>query len=124
MAIHRKTSVEAGLAAVAELRASYLNDLDAAPTPLKTTAVRFLLEELATREPGNSVEVRVPPLAAVQCVEGPRHTRGTPPNVVELPVGLWLALALGQIEWQAALATGKVLASGVRADLSGMLPLF
>ena len=124
MAIHRKTSIEQGSAAVEVLRAKYLNNLDAAPVALKTTAVRFLLEELASRFEGNSVEVRVPPLAAVQCVEGPRHTRGTPPNVVELSADLWLALALGQIGWPAALATGGVNASGVRADLSGMLPLF
>jgi len=124
MGIHRKTSIEQGLAAVDVLRAEYLSHLDAAPAALKTTAVRFLLEELAARFEGNSVEVRVPPLGAVQCVEGPRHTRGTPPNVVELNADLWLALALGQIDWASALATGGVTASGVRADLSGMLPLF
>jgi hypothetical protein len=124
VAIHRKTSIEQGSTAVEVLRAKYLNNLDAAPAALKTTAVRFLLEELASRFEGNSVEVRVPPLGAVQCVEGPRHTRGTPPNVVELSADLWLALALGQIDWAAALATGGVNASGVRADLSGMLPLF
>ena len=123
MAIHRKTPVDQGLAAVRVLQAEYLNRLDAAPSATKTTAVRFLLEELASRFEGNSVEVRVPPLGAVQCVEGPRHTRGTPPNVVELGPDLWLGLALGQIDWQAALASGKVNASGVRADLSGMLPL-
>jgi hypothetical protein len=124
MGIHRKTNLVEGQAAVAKLREEFLNQLDEAPVALKTTAVRFLLEELAERFEGNSVEVRVPPLGAVQCVEGPRHTRGTPPNVVELPAELWLALALGQIEWQAALATGRVLASGTRADLSEMLPLF
>jgi hypothetical protein len=124
MGIHRKTSIEQGLAAVDVLRTQYLDHLDAAPATLKTTAVRFLLEELAARFQGNSVEVRVPPLGAVQCVEGPRHTRGTPPNVVELNADLWLALALGQIDWASALATGGVTASGVRADLSGMLPLF
>ena len=124
MGIHRKTNLVEGQAAVAKLREEFLNQLDEAPVALKTTAVRFLLEELAERFEGNSVEVRVPPLGAVQCVEGPRHTRGTPPNVVELPAELWLALALGQIEWQAALATGRVLASGTRADLSKMLPLF
>ena len=123
MAIHRKTPVDQGLAAVRVLQAEYLNRLDAAPSATKTTDVRFLLEELASRFEGNSVEVRVPPLGAVQCVEGPRHTRGTPPNVVELGPDLWLGLALGQIDWQAALASGKVNASGVRADLSGMLPL-
>lgn len=124
MATHRKTPIAQGQAAVEVLRADFLNNTDAAPAALKATAVRYLLEELASRFEGNSVEVRVPPLGAVQCVEGPRHTRGTPPNVVELNADLWLALALGQIDWAAALATGAVTASGVRADLSGMLPLF
>jgi hypothetical protein len=124
MGIHRKTNLADGQAAVARLREEFLDHLDEAPIALKTTAVRFLLEELAERFEGNSVEVRVPPMGAVQCVEGPRHTRGTPPNVVELPAELWLALALGQMKWQAALASGRVLASGTRADLSEMLPLF
>ena len=124
MAIRRKTAVADGLAAVELLRAEYLNNLDAAPRPTITTAVRFLLEELAERAPGNSVEVRVPPLGAVQCVEGPRHTRGTPPNVVELTPEVWLGLALGSLDWAAALEAGVIAASGVRADLAGMLPLF
>jgi len=124
MAIRRKTSVHDGMSAVAVLRAEYLGRLGEAASGLKTTAVRFLLEELADRAPGNSVEVRVPPLGAVQCIEGPRHTRGTPPNVVELTPDLWLALALGQIDWSAALATGGLVASGVRADLEALLPLF
>ncbi|MDR1188273.1 MAG: sterol carrier family protein [Bifidobacteriaceae bacterium] len=87
------------------------------------TAVRFTLEELAARAPGNSVEVRVPPFGAVQCVEGPRHTRGTPPNVVELPADVWLALATGELTWDDAAGSGRVHASGSRADLSGVLPL-
>jgi hypothetical protein len=89
----------------------------------EATAVRFLLEELADRAPGNSVEVRVPPLGATQCIEGPRHTRGTPPNTVEMSPATWFALATGKITWDAALATGQVSASGTRADLSGVLPL-
>ena len=124
MAIRRKTPVADGMAAVATLRAEYLKRISEAPAPLKTVAVRFLLEELADRAPGNSVEVRVPPLGAVQCIEGPRHTRGTPPNVVELEVDVWLGLALGQAQWSAALATGGAIASGVRADLAALLPLF
>lgn len=87
------------------------------------TACRFLLEELAERAPGNSVEVRVPPYGATQCIEGPRHTRGTPPNTVEMQPEVWLALATGKLSWQQALAEAKVLASGVRADLSEVLPL-
>lgn len=86
-------------------------------------AVRHLLDRLATAAPGRTVEVRVPPYAAVQCVEGPRHTRGTPPNVVETDARTWLDLATGRLTWSAAMAAGKVAASGARADLSEHLPL-
>ena len=86
-------------------------------------AVRFLLEELAAKAPGRSVEVRVPPHGAVQCVPGPRHTRGTPPNVVETDAMTWVALATGDITWADAMAEGRVQASGERADLSGFLPV-
>ncbi|WP_026819532.1 sterol carrier family protein [Arthrobacter castelli] len=87
------------------------------------TAVRFSLEELAARAPGNSVEVRVPPHGVAQCVEGPRHTRGTPPNVVECDGGTWLALVTGALDWHDAVSQAKVSASGSRADLSEYLPL-
>ncbi|MBX3094832.1 MAG: hypothetical protein KF680_09910 [Cryobacterium sp.] len=86
-------------------------------------AVRYTLQVLAEAAPGNSVEVRVPPFGAVQCVEGPRHTRGTPPNVIELDAQTWLALATGQQGWHDALADGRVHASGSRADVSALLPL-
>jgi hypothetical protein len=79
-----------------------------------------LLEALA---PGRSVEVRVPPFGAVQCVAGPRHTRGTPPNVVETDALTWVMLATGRTEWPDAVADGAVRASGPRADLSQYLPL-
>lgn len=87
------------------------------------TAVRFLLEELAERAPGNSVEVRVPPFGAVQCVAGPRHTRGTPANVIETDPATWVALATGETSWAAALADARISASGTRANLDGLLPL-
>ncbi|WP_326826229.1 sterol carrier family protein [Streptosporangium sp. NBC_01756] len=86
-------------------------------------AVRHLLDRLATAAPGRTVEVRVPPYAAVQCVEGPRHTRGTPPNVVETDGRTWLELATGRLTWAEAVAAGKVTASGARADLSDHLPV-
>jgi hypothetical protein len=86
-------------------------------------ATRFLLDALAERAPGRSVEVRVPPYAAVQCVAGPRHTRGTPPNVIETDPLTWLALATGRLGWAAAAASGRVRASGPRADVSAYLPL-
>lgn len=88
-----------------------------------TTAVRFTLEELAEVAPGHAVEVRVPPAGAVQCVEGPQHTRGTPPNVVEMEPEVWLSLATGHMTWDEAMEQGKLSASGERADLRPWLPL-
>lgn len=87
------------------------------------TATRYLLEELALRAPGRSVEVRVPPYAVVQCVEGVRHTRGTPPSVVETDPATWLAVASGRMTWDEADAAGLLSASGERSDLSAYLPL-
>ncbi len=86
-------------------------------------AVTFLLGVLADRAPGRAVEVRVPPYAAVQCIEGPRHTRGTPPNVVETDPVTWVSLATGRTGWAQAVAAGKIRASGPRADLAAYLPL-
>lgn len=91
--------------------------------PVVKGAVRFLLDRLAELAPGRSVEVRVPPYAAVQCIDGPHHTRGTPPNVVEMDSTAWVALATGRLAWADAVADGRVRASGARADLSGHLPL-
>jgi len=84
---------------------------------------RLLADALAVKAPGASTEVRIPPYAVVQCVEGPRHTRGTPPNVVETDPLTWIRLATGRTEWKAALDDAKVSASGERADLGGLLPL-
>jgi Bacterial SCP ortholog len=78
---------------------------------------------LEDRAPGRAVEVRVPPFAAIQCVAGPRHTRGTPPNVVETDPLTWVRLAAGRTDWPKALANGAIRASGPRADLSAYLPL-
>lgn len=89
----------------------------------RALAVRYTLQCLAERAPGKSVEVRVPPFGAVQAVEGPGHTRGTPPNVIEIDVATWLALASGTESWADALGRGAVHASGVRADVSAWLPL-
>ena len=98
----------------------------AAPSLDRTTlalAVRYTLQLLAEQSPGGAVEVRVPPYAAVQCIEGPRHTRGTPPNVVETDAATWLALATGRLDWEDARASGRVHASGQRADLTGAVPV-
>jgi Bacterial SCP ortholog len=114
----RRTAPDLGRAALARA----LNDDPPATEDLRD-ATRYLLEELAARAPGRTVEVRVPPYGAVQCVEGPRHTRGTPPNVVETDATTWLRLATGRLEWATAVATGAVRASGERADLSDFLPI-
>lgn len=109
----------ASLAAVQSAR-------DAGREPLRAAlraAVRYSLGQLADAAPGRSVEVRIPPFAAVQCVAGPRHTRGTPPNVIETDALTWLDMASGRLAWAAAVASGKVRASGLRADLTGYLPL-
>lgn len=114
----RRTDPDEGAAALSRVLA--------APEPARTdiaTAVRYLLEELADRAPGRSVEVRVPPYGVVQCVSGPRHTRGTPPTVVETDAATWLELALGRLTWGEAEAAGRVTASGQRSDLSPYLPL-
>ena len=87
------------------------------------SAVRYLLLVLADTVPGRAVEVRVPPVAAVQAIPGPRHTRGTPPNVVETDPVTWIRLATGRLGWAAAVAAGQVQASGARADLSPFLPV-
>lgn len=85
--------------------------------------VKRTLGLLQQRAPGHSVEVRVPPYAAVQVVEGGRHTRGTPRAVVETDPETWIALATGDITWTEAVDAGRVRASGERTDLSAYLPL-
>ncbi len=85
--------------------------------------VKSTLALLTAKAPGRAIEVRIPPYAAVQCGDGPLHTRGTPANVVEMNAQTWLALAAGEILWGEALNSGAITASGVRADLSEYLPL-
>lgn len=96
---------------------------DTLPTAQRRTAVRWTLELLAERAPGNSVEVRVPPDGAVQAVAGPRHTRGTPPNTIQTDPQTWLQLATGALGWADAVQGGQVAASGVRAELAQWLPI-
>jgi hypothetical protein len=101
--------------------------LDGGPAPERAVlkaAVKESLAALAADAPGRTVEVRVPPFGAVQCVAGPRHTRGTPPNVVETDARTWLALATGRLAWNTAVADGAVVASGSRAaEIARYLPL-
>jgi len=117
----RKINPDAGIAAVRSVLAGSVPREAADPT--FATAVRYLLESLAELRPGNTVEVRVPPLGATQCVEGPTHRRGTPPNVVEMDAATWFALAVGELSWQQAATEAKLIASGSRADISELLPL-
>ena len=99
-------------------------DADAAPGPEdQRIAARYLLYTLAARHPGRVLEVRIPPVAAVQCLPGPVHTRGTPPNVVETDPLTWIRLAAGRLHWANAVRSGAVHASGPRADLAPYLPL-
>jgi uncharacterized protein (TIGR03083 family) len=103
-----------------------VHGLDLGFTPARDAlriATRALVDLLAARAPGRSVEVRVPPFAAVQVVEGPRHTRGTPPNVVEADPVAFVEVAAGRLDWAIAVATGRITASGDRADLRPWLPL-
>ena len=106
-------AVSAALARVAE-------QPEAADLRLLTKHFLAVLEQ---RAPGHSVEVRVPPYAAVQAIPGVRHTRGTPPAVVETDPQTWIALATGELSWAEARTSARVMASGERADLSAYLPL-
>ncbi len=98
-------------------------EADAPPRDDLASAVRLSLRTLEQIAPGRGVEVRVPPYAAVQCVGGPEHTRGTPPNVVETDARTWLLLATGKLDWSEALEQARINASGARADVSAWLPL-
>ena len=103
-----------------------LDALDSGAEPERAVlrdAVRALLAELSRRAPGRSVEVRIPPFGAIQCVAGPRHTRGTPPNVVETDPVTWVLLATERVSWADALRDGRLRASGIRTDLTEFLPL-
>ena len=121
MAGRRRIPVDEGWAA---LRAwSTSSDRSRVDRTTIATAVRHTAAELADAAPGRSVEVRVPPFVAVQCVEGPVHTRGTPPAVVETDPQTWLELAVGDLAWADGVAEGRVRVSGQRTDLSAHLPL-
>ena len=85
--------------------------------------VKSTLAILTSKAPGRAIEVRIPPYAAIQCGDGPTHTRGTPANVIEMDAQTWLALARGEESWADAMAQGRIIASGIRADLTSLLPL-
>ncbi len=112
----------AGAAALAAVLAA----LDAGWPPARidlAAAVRSLADQLAATAPGRHVELRVPPYTAVQCVAGPRHTRGTPPNVVEVDPHVFVELCTGRLAWTEGVRDGRVRTWGDRADLSPWLPL-
>lgn len=117
---NRRTPQTEGRAALEQWSGAGSNEV---PRETLATAVRFTLEALAASAPGRSVEVRVPPFGAVQCIEGQSHRRGTPPAVIETDAATWLALATGAVTWADAVAAGAVDASGARADLAALLPL-
>ncbi|RZS56106.1 hypothetical protein EV141_1558 [Microcella putealis] len=103
--------------------AAALADLDAAERTTLATASRYVLQLLGDEHPGKSVELRVPPFGAVQLVEGPRHTRGTPPNVVETDAATLIALAAGRATFADAVQDARIHASGSRSDLSSLFPI-
>ncbi|SLM92413.1 sterol carrier family protein [Brachybacterium nesterenkovii] len=115
----RRTDPAEGDAALA----AWATDPDAARRGVLAPAVRRTLELFAEEFPGGAVELRVPPFAAVQAIAGTRHTRGTPPAVVETDARTWLELVTGALSWADACAAGRVSASGERSDLSEQLPL-
>ena len=110
-------------AAVDAVRSWLVGEGEQPSRSVLAAAVKTSTRWLAQQVPGRSVELRVPPHVAVQLVPGPRHTRGTPPNVVETDAATWLRLATGELSWADAVAEGRVSASGNRADLSAHLPL-
>jgi hypothetical protein len=118
----RRVAIEQGRAAVRAWRDAR-DSRDVLDRATTATAVRYSLEELALRAPGRSVEVRVPPFGATQCIAGQTHTRGTPPNVIETDAATWLSLVVGELGWEEAWQAGTLRVSGHRADLAPYLPL-
>lgn len=122
----RRTADPAATRAAVSLLADWLRDASV-PAPERTAiaeAVRLTARTLAALAPGASVEVRVPPFVAVQCISGPRHTRGNPPNVIETDPRTWLLLATGLTTLPEAIAAGTLSSSGSRAgEVAGLLPV-
>jgi hypothetical protein len=111
-----------GLQALKDLLNSYETNQEVNKL-IEQTAVKYCLQLLHEKAPGNSVEVRIPPYAAVQVIPGISHKRGTPPAVIEMTARIWIDLAIGKIDWTTTKNSGAISASGERADLSAFLPL-
>ena len=91
--------------------------------PLLLSQVKALLDQISQLAPGHAVELRIPPYAAIQCVAGPKHTRGTPANVVEMGADELFGLLDGSLQWSDGIDDGRITASGERADLSALFRL-
>jgi hypothetical protein len=111
-----------GLQALKDLLNSYETNQEVNKL-IEQTAVKYCLQLLHEKAPGNSVEVRIPPYAAVQVIPGISHKRGTPPAVIEMTARIWIDLAIGNLDWITTKNSGAITASGERADLSAILPL-
>ena len=120
--VRNPPSNQEGLQALKELLNSYENNQEVNKL-IEQIAVKFCLQLLHEKAPGNSVEVRIPPYAAVQVIPGTSHKRGTPPAVIEMSARIWIDLAIGNIDWATTKNSGAISASGQRADLSTLLPL-
>jgi hypothetical protein len=120
--VRNPPSKEEGLQELKNLIESFELNLEISKTS-EQIAVKYCLQLLHEKVPGNSVEVRIPPHAAVQVIEGIKHKRGTPPAVIEMDAKTWIYLAVGKSIWETAKSQGLISASGERADLSTVLPL-
>ena len=120
--VRNPPSNQEGLQALKDLLNSYENNQEVNKL-IEQTAVKYCLQLLHEKAPGNSVEVRIPPYAAVQVIPGISHKRGTPPAVIEMSARIWIDLAIGNIDWITTKTSGDISASGERADLSAFLPL-
>ncbi len=120
--VRNPPSNQEGLQALKVLLSSFENNQEADKV-VEQTAVKYCLQLLHEKAPGNSVEVRIPPYAAVQVIPGISHKRGTPPAVIEMSARIWIDLAIGKIDWITTKNSGAISASGERADLSAYLPV-
>ena len=120
--VRNPPSNKEGLQALIDLLNSYENNQEINKL-MEQTAVKYCLQLLHEKAPGNSAEVRIPPYAAVQVIPGISHKRGTPPAVIEMTARIWIDLAIGNLDWITTKNSGAITASGERADLSAILPL-